>query len=156
MIRRIPSSPTIGPSGVVNVVPSALARKSRTFAAFRASGHATVVPWRKPGSVSRDRTKGGGRGECRLTGVIQRLPRFPVPQEGRLALRRNSDSLELIARVSRRLELLEAGGDTLVNLDRVDCRVVFMPARLRVDCRGERNGVSLLEPTGLWVKMERE
>lgn len=43
MMRRKPSSPTMGPSGVVNVVASALARSSRTLEAFRASGHATVA-----------------------------------------------------------------------------------------------------------------
>lgn len=42
-MRLKPSSPTMGPSGVVNVVASALARSSRTLEAFRASGHATVA-----------------------------------------------------------------------------------------------------------------
>lgn len=138
-MRLKPSSPTMGPSGVVNVVASALARNSRTLEAFRASGHATV-------QLRGTRVIGGqGRGfrrwceregeeSARRTGIVEWFARFSIPEQGRLSLSGDPDSLELVARVALRLKQFEASGDALVNLGGVDGRIVFVPARFRVHC----------------------
>lgn len=159
-MRLKPSSPTMGPSGVVNVVASALARSSRTLEAFRASGHATVA-YDAQGDqlfLQRERERrekriprgGGGVGK-RRTGVVERFARFSVPEQGRLSLGGDPDSLELVARVTFCFKEFEAGGDALVNLGGVDGRIVFVPARFRMHCvvRIENTGsVSASESRG--------
>lgn len=149
----MPSSPTISPSGVWNVRSSARARRSRTLAALRASGQATVRCERRGQLGGFHGIEGRKLGcesallgpttvyTCELkgrTGIVQRLARLLVPQERRLSLRRDSDALELAQLVPLVLELLETLLDAAVNLARVDGRVVLVPAGLGVHCGVER------------------
>jgi hypothetical protein len=92
---------------------------------------------RDRGSVSSFlRGEEGNDSERERTGVVERFARFSVPEQGRLSLSGDPDSLELVARVTFGFKEFEAGGDALVDLGGVDGRVVFVPARFRVHCVG--------------------
>ena len=138
-----------------NVRVSAAARSSRTLAALRASGHATVrgrgegqsesAPERRhregSGSLAPGSTRPAGAREGEeegRTSVVQGLARLLVPQEGRLALGRDADALELVDLVALLLELLDALVDAAVDLAAVGRRVVLVPAGFGVNCESER------------------